>query len=380
MVNNKGHVLAFDDSPIMENSAIDSKAYNKIIDSLKSSTLRCINRSRDLVSKVTKFNKALSAENSNLISMYNQLNFNYSNLTDKQVLLTGYDTPTNELNISSSSLSGNKFISNTSKWSKVVRYKDNYGRDRASKDISIAFGPTGSVVAQPVNSDIYSILDGYRDTFWLADVTDKATYTLQIQFPTSLKPYVNYLSLVSFPAFGFTIDSVYVTTAKNELVLLNDVVSSELGIVDVQFKPISWGGIIQINMTATNDVIGISDLDIGLADYNTADESYIVYDLGLTNEAVASITNINVNDFKLLGEVNIPYNEYLTITSYIKSTGVWDDTDGKEISKDVLSINDTSKGVHTLDKNAGEHLFLKLTLKKYLGQTPIFRSIKITYN
>lgn len=376
MINNKGHVLAFEDSPIMENSALDSKAYNKIIDSLKSSTLRCVNRSRDLVSKVTKFNKALSAENSNLMDKYNKLNFNYSELTDNESLITGYDKPYADKNITTSYLTGNKFIFNTNKWSKVVRYKDNYGRDRASKDISISFGPTSNPVLQPINADIYSILDNYRDTFWLADVTPGVEYTLQIQFPTSLKPYVNYLSIVPFPAFGFNIHSVYVTTAKNELVKLDDVISDELGIIDVQFKPISWGGIIQIRMIATSNVIGISDVDIGLIDYNADDESYIIYRLDdLTTKRITHIEGIDVSDFKLFGQTDIPFNDYLSIEAFVTPSMEWDGTDGTEIPTNILN----KKGAFALAKDVNSYIFLKLKLKKYLGQSPVFRSIKITY-
>jgi hypothetical protein len=378
MINNKGHVLAFDDSSIMENSPLDSITYNKIIDSLKASTLRCINRTRDIAAKVSKFNKALSAENRYLSSLVAQQHLDYSNLGDKDALVTGFDNPVSQSSLAINSLTGQVTINPLHKWSKVVRYQDRTGRDRASRDINISFGPVGNPVALPADHDIYSILDGYADTFWLADVQDKAQYTLRIQFPASIKPYVDYLSLIPFPAFCFKVDSIYLTKADGTSIQIVDGTSSYMGIVDTHFKPISWGGSIEINFTAQGSVVGISDIDIGLADYEDSIATMVYEVPSYQSLAFNKVVSLDMSDFNLYGSQNgdgFIKEEQITATVYQFADGVaWSDTGGVVLSRDTLS----GKGSTSFTKSSTTNRFyIKLTMKKYLGQTPIFRSVKL---
>lgn len=379
MINSKGHVLAFDDSPLGENSPLDSIAYNKILDSLKASTLRCVNRTRDIAAKVAKFNKALSAENRYLASLVAQQHLDYGNLGDKDALITGFDPLISQSSTSVNSLTGQVTIKPLHKWSKVVRYQDRNGRDRASRDISISFGPVGAPVLLPADHDIYSILDGYGDTFWLSDVQDKSQYTIRIQFPASIKPYVDYLSLIPFPAFSFKIDSIYVTKVDGSAIQVVDGTTGYMGVVDTHFKPISWGGSIDINLTAQGSVIGISDIDIGLADYEDSIATMVYEVPSYQSLAFGSITGIDLSDFNLYGSQigdGFIKKDQIHATAYQFPANVdWSDSGGIDLSKDTLSGRGSTTFVKTSTTN---RFYIKLTMQKFLGQTPIFRSAKIT--
>lgn len=386
MLNNKGHVLAFDSAPIAENSPLDSVAYNKIIDSLKSSTLRCINRSRDLNTSLAKMNKALSAENLYLASLVGERNLGYSTEANT-ALVTGYDELVYAENADQEYLTGQVTIHPTNKWSKVIRYLDRNGRNRASKDISISING----VTQPLDSDIYTILDGYKDSYWLYETTKGANHTIRIQFPASIKPYVDYLSMVPFPAFGFTINSITVTRTDSTPIQLADLSSKELGILDMHFKPISWGGTIEINLTANSSVIGIADLDIGLEDYyqGKTPASFVFEVPGFLEKTFSRIEYIDLSMFDLYGIGNDPsYIKTDKIQVYVYHTaGPFDpNATGEKINIDTLSpitINNvtTGKGFTNLltTKAVNENFYIKFTMAVHLGQTPIFRAAKIKY-
>ena len=419
MLNSRGHVLSFDSSPIDENSALDSSSYNAIINNLKSSTLRCINRSRDVNYKLMKFNKALTAENYNMMSIYNSMKINYTKQPNTAII-TGFDKSqdsnssvklVDSANVDFDPLTGQIVIapnSTNSKWSKVVRYLDKNGKNKASKDIRILFGTSNSeftdnsgLVELPDDSDIYSMLDGYSDSFWLADVTASNNYKLMLQFPASLKPFVSYLSLLPFPAFGFTIDSVYITDSSNVSHRIDDGTSNVMGIMNTHFKPMSWGGTLVINMKATSNVIGIADLDIGLEDYFQSGDnstsvstdklsSYVVYELtgDFKSSVIKNITGVNLFDFGLYGnsiDINAQRkSNYFTATIYKTTNSDWDNT--------LVGIDVPEKTVYTkepqpvdsqwvtFNKNADERFFIKFTLKKFLGQTPTFRGVSVSYN
>ena len=380
MVNNKGHVLSFVDSPIGENSPLASTVYNSIIDSLKSSVLRCINRTRDINTAVLKMNTALVAENYYMSSKYRQSQISYSGLPASGALITGYDPIVNQSNTSTDTLTGQVTLATVNKWSKVVRYLDQNGRNRASQDISIAFGPTGSTVVQPVDSDIYSMMDGYADTFWLANVTQGSNYTLTIQFPTSIKPYVDYLSIIPFPAFGFSIQSVYITAVNGTQIMVNDPIESDMGIIDVNFAPVSWGGTLTINLTAQGSVIGISNLDIGLSDYIDGAASFIYEVPAFQPLSFNAITKLDLTDFDLYNPPTDPgyiKTNVITATAFIGVSGFPTGATGDLISKDTINGRGITKLSST--KTAGSHFYVQFTMQKYLAQTPTFRSAVITY-
>ena len=378
MLNNKGHVLAFDDSPIGENSPLDSITYNKIIDSLKTSVLRCINRSRDLTNNMSKLNKALAADNDYLMAKVRSMQIEFPK-DSKTALVTGYDQvqPGTLSQAVQSSLSGQLIIKPINKWSKVIRYQDKNGRNRASKDISIAFGPTGSLVTQTVDSDIYNILDGYNDSYWIADTVAGQNYTIRIQFPASIKPYINYFSMIPFPAFGFKLNSVGLNTSNGSYIPLYTDPSQELGILDMHFKPMTWNGIVEINVTAQHNVIGIADLDIGLEDYYQSENeqtlsSFIFPIPALTDTTISKITLLDTKDFDLYGLEND--SSYIK-TDKIKAYLTTDLINFTQINPETF----TGKASTTLAKAKGIPIYIKFSMQKYLGQTPIFRSVQIKY-
>ena len=391
MLNNKGHVLAFDDSPISENSPLDSIAYNKIIDSLKTSTLRCLNRSRDLTSNLSKLNKALSAENAFLMSKINDYSIpNVS--TAKTALITGYDTvePGYLSNAVQNKLSGQIIIQPLYTWSKVIRYMDKNGRNRASKDISISFGPSdGTVSMQPLDSDIYTILDGYNDSYWLADTVEGQQYTIMIQFPASIKPYVNYLSLIPFPAFGFKLDSVRLLKVDGSYETITTEPSNALGLLDMHFKPISWGGVMEIKVTAQGNTMGIADLDIGLEDYYQSEgdqtpASFVMQIPGFGTDTIAGgiryiryIDNIDLSHFNLYGiENDNSFNITDKITATIYSGVSYTGSGGKSILEGTFNNGGTRTD---LGASTSGNVYIKFTMLKHLGQTPIFNWVTITY-
>ena len=53
MADKRSHVIDFDDSPLIKYSPVASEVYNDIINSLKGSVLRAINRGRETTSNLT---------------------------------------------------------------------------------------------------------------------------------------------------------------------------------------------------------------------------------------------------------------------------------------------------------------------------------------
>lgn len=382
MINNKGHVLNFGSEPIPENGPLDSSVVNNIFDSLKTSTLRCLNRTRDLSYRLSKFNKALSAENYYLTNVLLQKDIQAKlDSASKTALITGFDPIEDGSAYEQNRLTGQITVAAKNKWSKIVRYKDKDGRNRASKDTYIAFGPTGGILPQPQDSDIYQILDGYSDTFWIADVSPNTQYNLQIQFPTSIKPFIDFIQLVPFPAFSFKLDAVYVTKADGSRVQVVDAVSSNLGILSTHIKPVSWGGTLDIyfttNSTTGPGVVGISDIEVGLVDYEESNASFIIEVPGFQEIPFSYLDYINLFDVaNEIEDQSYKKEEKITVTAYWGPD--WTTASATPIPVDRNTL--VKQGNLTaINKPAGDKFYLEFSMGKYLGQTPIFRAAKITY-
>jgi hypothetical protein len=232
-------------------------------------------------------------------------------------------------------------------------------------------------VLQPSDADIYTILDGYADTFWMLDTTIDNTHVIQIQFPTSIKPYVNYLTLRAFPAFSIKLNSVIVTKADGTTqdVLEGNVVAQEAGILTVHFKPVSWGGVVTINLTAMGSVIGLSDIDIGLIDYVDSQARIIFEVPALTGVAFSTgISEVDLMDCGLFG-YGIQDSGYIKTKEIIVKAYVGDLSTPIDISENTLN----GIGTTTCSKAAGDRFYLEFRFKTYQGQSPMFRSAKLTY-
>lgn len=373
MADNRLHIIDFDDSPFSYEKQIKSSKYNDVVNSLKAGVLRSINRFRTLLSKQTQFNKALVAENEFLASKIVEMTIPLPE-TVKTALVTGYDTPVsaNSSNYSIDRLTGAVSVLSQKKWSKVARITDANGKRVASKDVYI----TLNGVAKPHSDDIYNILDGNRDSFWLLDTTAGTQHTITIQLPSSIRPHVNYFSLTPFPAFGFDLDQVLITQADNTIIDITPggYQAAAMNGVGVHFKPLSWGNTITIKLTARGKVIGISDLDIFLVDYvdSYAEVRYEVP--AFKNSAFTNIDQVDLMDYGLFGisDKDGIYDRFkeITVTAYVNGNGT-------QIGERTLrGLEATQLGTA---KSIGDTFHISVRFKKYLGQSPVFRSLKIIY-
>lgn len=382
MVNNKGHVLSFSDNPIGENSPIESVKYNKIISSLKTSVIRCINRTRELTTNVSRLNAALSAENMYLTANYNSNNYINNNglSSNNTALITGYDQLFSSSNIIQDSLTGKITLKYNNSFSKIPKYIDSNGNTKAVKDVYISFGETGNLEQQPLGSSIYDMVDGNNNTFWLYDsAVEGQEYNLQIQFPVSLKPSVNYLKLLPFPAFGFDLTSVSIKLSNGSMVDITDSIDKEQGIINTYFKTLSWGGILDIKFKARGSVLGITELDIGYSDFSDNVGEFVVSIPSFTNKSFTAISNLNLFDFglnNLNSDFDISFIKADNITATLYQGNSWETaTDEQVIYKDTINGINSTPYNKTLDLN----LYVKFNFKKYINQTPIFRGVSITY-
>jgi len=382
MANKRAHVVDFDDYPLKTTSPIDSEEYNDIINSLKTSTIRAINRSRDLSTKMTNWNKALVAENGYLAGKINELQSTYYGLptTNDSMIITGYDKPVSEqkynIGTTRDQLTGNITLNAETgrRWSKVVRYTDSNGKQRPSRDTYISLD--GTTMSR--DNSIYNILDGRSDTFWLLDTAAAATHSIVINFPSSIRPYVNNIALTPFPAFSFRLDSMIVNKADSTQVNVTPlgVEAASMAAVNVHFAPTSWGNQIVINITANGSVVGISNLDIFLTDYINSGE--FTYELtSFENKAFSYISYVNLMDFGLFGitEEDGTYNasKQTTVTARVGST---------VSSATSYPINEKTlrnEGISEVPKLSGSKFYMSFAFNKYEGQTPTFRSAIITY-
>lgn len=394
MANKKAHIVAFDDSPLTLTSPIESSEYNQIINSLKSSTLRAINRSRIITDKQTRYNQALVAENTYLSSKISKLQMFSNTLagitdgttTTGSALITGYD-PTYASVVDTTNV--NKLMGQVTvkadvgkKWSKTPRYIDANGDRLPSKDVYITLD--GQPMAQ--SHSIYSILDGSKNSFWIQQLTANTAHSIVIQYPTSIRPFVNSLNITPFPAFGFRLDSVNVTAANGSSInVLPYAVQQELmSGLETHFKPTSWGGTVTINFTTGDTgLVGISDFDIFLIDYveSAAEVTYEIPSFQAKN--FTGIANIAVpgGGFEMVGSneddaFNI--RDSLTITGYAG-------TPSAATAFDILPGTINSHLADGVSQNtigfscpANTKFYLKFAFNKYRGQTPIFRAAKVS--
>jgi hypothetical protein len=383
MADNRAHVVSFDESPLYTNSPINSEKYNDIINSLKTSAIRAINRSRDLSTKMTNWNKALVAENEYLGSKIRYLYEWYNKLpvVSSEAVVTGYDPVISSAGMRLDNIAGQATIDIEPgrKWSKVVRYTDINGKRRPSRDTSISLDG----VTKSYTDDIYNILDGRSDTFWLLDTTRGVQHTLVIQFPASIRPYVNALSLTAFPAFCMRIDGVTLLQANSgsKNITPEGIEATSMGGIDVHFAPVSWGNQVTITFTALGSVVGMSNLDMFLIDY--LNEGEVTYEVtSFENDVFTHIDEIDLLDSGLFGatESDGIYNrsEEMEITARVgttlasaESTAVTPQTIRGE---QPTTLNPVGTG-----KTASDKFWITIKLKKYNGQTPTFRSAKVTY-
>lgn len=382
MINNKGHVLSFDSESIQENSQIESVKYNKIITSLKTSVIRCINRTRELSTTVNKLNSVLAAENRYLTANYNTSTYinNKYPADSKTALITGYDSIIEKNGVIQDRLTGNIYIEPITTFSKTPRYNDSNGLQKPSKDVYIAFGETDSIEAQTQGTDIYNALDGLNNTFWVYDsAVERTEYHMRIQYPVSLKPNINYIKILPFPAFGFDLTSVIVRLSNGSSVDIVDTIDKKQGIINTYFKTLSWGGILDIKFKANGDIFGLSNIDIGYSDFSDSYGSFVMDIPLLKNKSFSSISKLDLFDFGLnniSSENDVQFIKSNNINVKIYQGSTWDTaTDETIIDKNtMLGISSTP-----FNKLVDTNFYIKFEFKKYLNQTPIFRGVSITY-
>ena len=228
---------------------------------------------------------------------------------------------------------------------------------------------------------IYNMLDGRMDTFWLLDTAPGTQHTIVIQFPSSIRPFVNALTLIPFPAFGFSLVSILVhKTTGSVNIIPQTIESANVGVVDMHFAPTAWGNQVTITLTALGNTIGISNLDLFLIDYVDA-YANIVYEVpAFAESAFTDIKEIDMMDFGLYGLIEESagtYNKYsqLTVTAYTGTT--FAGATPTVISEATLRGSEPT--TLAVAKTVSNKLYVKFQFKKYNGQSPIFRSVKITH-
>lgn len=384
MANKRAHVISYNDSPLSYGSELSSKRYNQIVDSLKTSVLRAINRSRKTSEKLDLFTKALVAENQYVTSKLNS--FSRENPGGNTSLITAYDSPkpNSSSNYKWDKLHGQVVVGydSSSKYTKVVRTTNIDGERRASLNTFITID--GAAMAH--TDSIYNILDGEKNTFWQYEATADQEIQVVIQFPSSIKPLVNYVDLVPFPAYGFEItELLFHKVGGGTENLIPNITGYAMDGLSTHFKPTSWNNQVSFKIKAKQDgIIGISNFDIGLIDYDNSMTTVRYKVDNYYNAAFTHINRINLFDFGLHsiagsdGDYN-PLKE-IVVKCYSSDT----DTVGTTIPYETLvrgtsDIRGKSTKELSVAKVANKNFYVELSFRKYLGQTPIFRALKITH-
>lgn len=370
-MNKSAHVVDFDTSSLTYGSGINSKKYNDIINSLKTSVIRSINRSRVTNTRLSDFLKVVSAENTVLAEKIGQ----YKQLIETKgvgvAVVTGYDEP--EVGYTNCFVDKNMGqvtvgYAEADKYSKIVRSTDGDGNVIASLDTYITINDN----PVPRTDSIYNILDGRSDTFWVADVADVAVdglIKIDIQFPTSLRPMVNNLVIKPFPAFTFDIQSITIQKFDSTVTeLISTPTVDGVANLSLHFAPTSWNNRLTMILKPRGDVVGISKLDVNLINYSTS-RATIKYRVPyLESVAFSEIKQVELVDFRLYNETpGFVKEDQYRINVYSGGGSAI------PVSKDtILGTASTS-----VSHGAGDSFYIELDFPPYLGQSPVFRLLKI---
>lgn len=383
MNNRRGHVVDFDDSPLVYGSNLNSKNYNKIIDSLKTSVYRAMNRSRTVISQMSQWNKALTAESTLLRSKVRELQdamlMGGTMINGKTSIVTAYDTPYTEItNGDLDKLSGQLTVGydKDRKFSKVTRVTDANGDTVASPDITILLD--GNQLSH--DHDAYNILDNQKDTFWILETETDANHVLTMRFPNSIRPTINCVSITPFPAFGIKINKITIlkTDGSTEELIptTGDNLYPAMDGGTFHFKPTSWANQITIDFTARNNVVGFSNIDLYYIEYNNYNTSVTYKVPGFDSGSAVEITQIDRIDFgdSGFGLWNLSQTENYDPLKNILVTMTTSGAGSATIPYATL----VGTSPVSLSKSVSEDLFINLQFTSYLGQSPVFRYVKVT--
>lgn len=240
------------------------------------------------------------------------------------------------------------------------------------------------------DNDIYNAIDHNYGTFWLKEYpgANEPIY-LRVTWPTPPSPLLNVITVNPFPEEFVTVK----TLQYNALGTLTSVPgfyeSSRKAMYFFQEASVSNQLVLQLQHTgaglvniygSTNYPVGLQILDAGYVDFSST--GYAVVEMAVPGAGASYVTSILADmDLNTSGGQNILdyvriqlFNEEAVDWSSPLVSPVWDsDSDTYPYTTDlaVIDVQSGSAPVSTL--------YVKVTLTKVAGTSPVFRALRLTY-
>lgn len=347
---------------------IDPDQLNRMFRSIEESILRALLRGTEINTIFQQLNLATEASNNFIGSEIAKIATMKNNLVNT-IFATGYNSvfPDTDNSINHDSVDGivtMPFLDNK-RFSKIPRYdSDDDGIvDTVSPAVKIYVDDELRASDDPV----YNILNRKNDSYWIEQTTS-GKHVIEIQLPPSLNKKFNYIELLPFPVFGFDITKIEYLDRRSDTheVYIPGSIQSN-GPHVLHMRPKEFNNIIRItiNVPAVSSVMGFTNVDIALIDYqNTPQTFYMEFD-EVPNGDYNIIANL---DFDIDSDI-INYRNYITDIRLVSDTN---DSlvvvlDPRTTPQDFINV--------TL---AGE-MYLKVTMREIDMTTPVIRSCMIKY-
>lgn len=332
-------------------SNIDTDELNDILTSLDESVLRAIVSEKDIKSEINKVKDAVIASQTNLGNKINSIQTNQEKgTTTNEDWITLDYTPI----------------------SKIPRGK-NYNTENSNVSEQAEISLDGTPFTDNV-SDIYSILDGNKGTFWSKDISDDDEHELEILLPPTLNNNFNYIEINPYPLYSLDIISViYQDLHGDEQTVYNNE-TSHYSFDGLKYKIFlkerkKTNGVFKIKYKRKNDkirIIGFSSIDIANNIYENTKEDELSFNDTTNNtdgEITYTLTKLKVNVFNNKEEpieIGIFKNDDTVVQNFTEYNN-------------ELDLNDNV----TLASN--KSLKLKYKLKSNNGTTPVIKGAKLEY-
>jgi len=279
MLNKRNlQVSTYTTDPISYRGPADSSEMNYILNSLKINANNCILRTRQTSKKLDDMRKAYTQLNNYITKKIRDLNYQSNKLIDYTssgiytsiISMYDYDVVNSGVitNLNTDTLYGQLTLAEDYSWSKITRYTDHLGNQKATPDVKISVGPSGSQTVREHDNDAYNCLDNLNHTLWIENTTYE-DQMITLTLPKSLKPKINTLKLDFFPQYSCIIKKIEYYSIKGFWEPLSNY-DSDGKSIKLHFSPYDYADQIRITIRpiSENDpIIGIGNIDLYLTNY-----------------------------------------------------------------------------------------------------------------
>jgi len=350
---------------------IDSDQLNKMFHSIEESVLRAIMRGSEAQDLLTRLNLATESSNTAMATKITNI-AGMLDLSSTTMFATGYQSVTTYTghSVNQDKVAGHitmPFVTGKN-LSKIPRYdSDNDGiSDTVSPSVKIRVDNDERAQDDP----IYNMLNRRYDSFWVEQLSANTDHTIEIELPPSLSKKFNYIELLPLPVFGFDIVSIkYVDLRGNDQEIIRPSRMPKDGPCILHIAPKQFNNIIKIVVNSSTGVVGFTNIDIALVDYqNTSQTFYMPF----TGIPVGDKDISVVLDFY----VDAPSTNYGNFIRELKLVTDTSDSSILETLEAKTTPQDFSDSISLAGKDS---LYLKVTMQEIDLTTPIIYGCTITY-